>query len=110
MISHGRQGTGRMWSSPDDVEIQVRYEVEHDVVDMPEDRRQGMLMWDKAHPYGEVRCASWVLFYWEDDTPTSGLETQWIATSALDVDDAVREAQRWLFDYRQLLEREAQEG
>ncbi len=73
----------------DEIEIDVRYEPDHDVPTL--DGQRPMLTWGRhpEHGYG------WTLSYLEDDT-VGGLDDHFIPGDLTDVDAAVKSAQSWL--------------
>ncbi len=74
----------------DEIEIDVRYEPDHEVPTL--DGQRPMLTWGHhpQHGYG------WTLSYLEDDTEIAGIDDYFIPGDVTDVDAAVKSARSWL--------------
>ncbi len=70
----------------DEVEVDVRYEPDHEAVTL--DRGRPMLTWGRhpQHGYG------WTLSYLEDESETAGIDDHFIPGDLTDVDAAVESA------------------
>lgn len=74
-----------------DIDIDVRYEPDHEAVGMVDGRP--MLSWGRHPLHGN----GWTLGYEDDPTSeTAGVEDHFIPGDLTDVDDAVRSARDWL--------------
>ncbi len=73
-----------------EIEIDVRYEADHEAPTMNDDRP--MLTWGH-HP---VHGNGWTLWYLENDSETSGADDHFIPGDLTDADEAVASARSWL--------------
>ena len=75
----------------DEIEIDVRYEPDHEAVTLTDDRP--MLTWGQHPQHGN----GWILWYLDDPTsPTAGIDDYFIPGGLTDVDYAVGEARKYL--------------